>query len=67
LISSSFLVEIIMGWPGLGKLTYEAILTKDLYLIMASLMAATTFLILGNLFSDLLLAWNDPRIRYERK
>ena len=67
LISSSFLVEIIMGWPGLGKLTYEAILNKDLYVIMASLMAATTFLIIGNLFSDLLLALNDPRIRYERK
>jgi peptide/nickel transport system permease protein len=67
LVSSSFLVEIIMGWPGLGKLTYDAILTKDLYVIMASLMAATTFLILGNLFSDLLLALNDPRIRYEHK
>jgi peptide/nickel transport system permease protein len=67
LVSSSFLVEIIMGWPGLGKLTYDAILTKDLYVIMASLMAATTFLILGNLFSDLLLAFNDPRIRYEHK
>jgi peptide/nickel transport system permease protein len=66
LLSSSFLVEIIMGWPGLGKLTYEAILTKDLYVIMASLMAATTFLIAGNLFADLLLAINDPRIRYER-
>jgi peptide/nickel transport system permease protein len=67
LVSSSFLVEIIMGWPGLGKLTYDAILTKDMYVIMASLMAATTFLILGNLFSDLLLALNDPRIRYEHK
>jgi peptide/nickel transport system permease protein len=67
LISSSFLVEIIMGWPGLGKLTYEAIVNKDLYVIMASLMAATTFLIAGNLVSDLLLAFNDPRIRYERK
>jgi peptide/nickel transport system permease protein len=66
LVSSSFLVEIIMGWPGLGKLTYDAILTKDLYVIMASLIAATTFLIIGNLFSDLLLALNDPRIRYER-
>ncbi|PWT88338.1 MAG: ABC transporter substrate-binding protein [Acidobacteria bacterium] len=65
LLSSSFLVEIIMGWPGLGKLTYEAILSKDLYLIMASLIAATTFLIIGNLFADLLLAMNDPRIRYE--
>ena len=65
LISSSFLVEIIMGWPGLGKLTYEAILSKDLYLIMASLIVATIFLIIGNLVADLLLALSDPRIRYE--
>jgi peptide/nickel transport system permease protein len=65
LISSSFLVEIIMGWPGLGKLTYEAILSKDLYLIMASLIVATIFLIIGNLVADLFLALSDPRIRYE--
>jgi peptide/nickel transport system permease protein len=65
LISSSFLVEIIMGWPGLGRLTFDALLAKDLYVIMASLMAATAFLVLGNLFSDLLLAWNDPRIRQQ--
>jgi peptide/nickel transport system permease protein len=66
LISSAFLVEIIMGWPGLGRLTYDAILTKDLYLIMASLMMGTLFLIAGNLLADLILAFTDPRIRYER-
>lgn len=65
LISASFLVEIIMGWPGVGKLMYEAILTKDLYVIMASLIVATVFLMIGNLVADLLLAINDPRIRYE--
>jgi peptide/nickel transport system permease protein len=65
LIGTSFLVEIIMGWPGIGRLTYDAILTKDFYLIMASLMVSTTFLILGNLLADILLAANDPRIRYE--
>jgi len=65
LISSSFLVEIIMGWPGLGKLTYEAMLSRDQYLLMASLLTATTFLIVGNLIADLLLAASDPRIRYE--
>lgn len=65
LLSASFLVEIIMGWPGLGKLTYDSILNKDLYVIMASLLMATVFLIAGNLLSDLLLAFNDPRIRYE--
>ena len=65
LISSSFLVEVIMGWPGLGKLTYEAILSKDLYVVMASLIAATFFLITGNLMADIMLAITDPRIRYE--
>ncbi len=65
LISSSFLVEIIMGWPGLGKLTYEAMLSRDQYLLMASLLMATGFLIAGNLVADLLLAASDPRIRYE--
>jgi peptide/nickel transport system permease protein len=65
LISASFLVEIIMGWPGVGKLMYDAILNKDLYVIMASLIVATIFLMIGNLIADLLLAINDPRIRYE--
>ncbi len=65
LISSSFLVEIIMGWPGLGKLTYQAMLSRDQYLLMASLLLATGFLIVGNLVADLLLAASDPRIRYE--
>jgi len=65
LISNSFLVEIIMGWPGLGRLAYEAILAKDLYVIMASLLMATLFLVIGNLLADVLLGITDPRIRYE--
>ena len=65
LISSSFVVEIIMGWPGVGRLAYDAMLTKDIYVLMAALMAGTVFLIFGNLISDVLLAVNDPRIRYE--
>jgi peptide/nickel transport system permease protein len=65
LISNSFLVEVIMGWPGLGRLAYEAILAKDLYVIMASLLMATLFLVIGNLLADILLGLTDPRIRYE--
>lgn len=66
LISTSFLVEYIMGWPGLGKLTYEALVAKDLYVIMAALILSTVFLIAGNLFADVLLAITDPRIRHEK-
>ena len=64
LLSASFVVEIIMGWPGLGRLTFDAMLSEDLYLLMASLNAATFLLVIGNLLADILLAVNDPRIRY---
>ncbi len=65
LLSASFLVEIVMGWPGLGKLAYDAMLAQDLYVLMASLTAGTILLVTGNLIADLLLALFDPRIRYE--
>ena len=65
LVGNTVLVEVIMGWPGVGNLTYEALMTKDLYVVMASLLVTTTFLIVGNLSADLMLAANDPRIRYE--
>lgn len=63
LLSGAFLVEIIMSWPGLGRLTYEALLSRDLYLVMGSLTLASFMLIAGNLMADFLMAWNDPRIR----
>jgi peptide/nickel transport system permease protein len=65
LVSGSFLVEIIMGWPGVGRLAYDAMLSKDLYVLMASLLAGTIFLVAGNLIADILLAFADPRIRYD--
>ena len=65
LLSGAFLVEIVMSWPGLGRLTLDALLARDLYLVMGSLLMASVMLILGNLTADILLALSDPRIRYE--
>lgn len=65
LLSASFLVEIVMGWPGLGRLAYDAMLSQDLYVLMATLTAGTILLIAGNLLADILLAMFDPRIRYD--
>lgn len=65
LLSGSFVVEVVMGWPGLGSLTLEALRKQDLYLVMGSLMMASTMLVLGNIVADLLLAAVDPRIRYD--
>ena len=65
LLSGAALTEIIMAWPGLGRLMLEAVLAQDLYLVMGSLIMASVLLIVGNLVADLLLAWVDPRIRYD--
>jgi len=65
LLSGAFLVEVVMNWPGLGRLTLDALFARDLYLVMGSLIMASVMLIIGNLTADILLAVSDPRIQYE--
>lgn len=66
LLSGAALVEIIIGWPGLGMVTLEAVQSQDLYLVMGSVLMGGIFLIAGNLAADIMLAYFDPRIRYEK-
>jgi peptide/nickel transport system permease protein len=63
LLSMSLLMEVIMSWPGLGPLLLEALLARDLYVVMAGVLLSSVFLLAGNLIADLLLYWSDPRIR----
>ncbi len=63
LLSGAFIVENVMAWPGLGRLTIEAITSKDYELVVATVVMATALLVIGNFIADLLLAWSDPRIR----
>jgi peptide/nickel transport system permease protein len=63
LLSGAFIVENIMAWPGLGRLTMEALFAKDYPLVVASVVMAAALLVAGNFVADLLLAWSDPRIR----
>jgi peptide/nickel transport system permease protein len=65
LLSGSLVAEIIFSWPGLGRVTYEAILSRDQYLVVGSVLMAAVVLVLGNLAADLLLAAADPRIRHD--
>lgn len=65
LVSGALIVEIIFSWPGLGRITYEAIGNQDQYLVLGSVLMASFVLILGNLVADLLLAVADPRIAYD--
>lgn len=65
LISSSLLVETIVGWPGLGPLFLEAIAARDFYLVIGPVMLSAAFLAVGMLLGDALLFALDPRIRIE--
>jgi peptide/nickel transport system permease protein len=61
-LSGSFAVEIVMQWPGLGNLMWEALRARDIYLIAGCAAAGSVFLAGGVLFSDLVLAAVDPRL-----
>ena len=53
----------VISWPGLGRVTIDALFARDLYVVMGSVLLASTLLILGNLVADILLAITDPRIK----
>lgn len=62
LFSGSFIVEIVTSWPGIGRLMYDALRARDLYLVAGCAAAGGMFLALGSLISDLALAAVDPRL-----
>ena len=63
LLSGSFVVEYVTAWPGLGRLMYEALRARDIYLVAGCAAMGACFLAIGMLIGDLLLAIVDPRIR----
>ncbi len=65
LLSSSLLTEVIMSWPGLGPLLLEAVLARDIYVVVGAVTFSTLVLVAGIALGDLLLFAADPRIRSE--
>jgi peptide/nickel transport system permease protein len=63
LLSASLLIEVVMSWPGLGPLLVDALLAKDVHVVLSASMLASTLLVVGNLAADLTLYAVDPRIR----
>ena len=65
LFSGSFVVEVVTSWPGLGRLMYDALKARDLYLVAGCAASGAFFLAAGTLLADVLLAFADPRLRPE--
>ena len=62
-LSGSLIVEIVMSWPGVGELMYQALVSRDLHLAGGCAATASVFLAVGILLSDVGLALVDPRVR----
>jgi peptide/nickel transport system permease protein len=62
LLSGSFVVEYVTAWPGLGRLMWEALRARDIYLVAGCSAMGAFILAMGTLAGDLLLAAVDPRV-----
>jgi peptide/nickel transport system permease protein len=67
LITGSFVVESVFGWPGLGTLCMSAINSRDYTMIMGITMLSCTVLLIGNFFADMLYVFADPRIKHGKE
>jgi peptide/nickel transport system permease protein len=63
-LAGSALVETVFGWPGVGRLLYDAILQRDTPVLLGILLMVSATVGVVNLLVDLLYAVLDPRVRY---
>lgn len=66
LVSGSLVVEVVFAWPGMGRLAYEAILARDVPVVLACTLLTTLMVVIGSLLADLALGAADPRVRTGR-
>lgn len=64
-LAGAVLVEVVYGWPGVGRLIFDAIQKRDYPVIQGAVLYIAFLFIAINLLTDLLYALLDPRIRYE--
>jgi ABC-type dipeptide/oligopeptide/nickel transport system permease component len=63
LITGAIIVETVFAWPGVGRLTYEAVIYRDFPLLQACIILKAMLILAINLMVDILYAYVDPRIR----
>ena len=64
LVTGAIVTETVFAWPGIGRLTYEAVIFRDFPLLQAVIIMDAVLVLSINLVVDILYAYIDPRIRY---
>src|ERR1700693_1260162 len=66
LLAGSIITESIFSWPGIGRLTIQAINSRDYPLVQGCVLLIALSYVFINLGTDLLYGWVDPRIKYHK-
>jgi oligopeptide transport system permease protein len=66
-LTGSVVVETIFGIPGMGRYFVDGALGRDYTLVMGTVIVVAAAVLLFNLIVDLILAWLDPRVRYDSR
>ena len=64
LVGGTLITETVFAWPGLGQLLIQAVNTRDMAIVQASVFIIASLVILMNLVADILYRFLDPRIKY---
>jgi peptide/nickel transport system permease protein len=67
LLGGAVVVEVVFGWPGMGRVAIEAIWARDYPVIMATTLVSAVTVVAGSLLADLFYRWADPRVRHSRE
>ena len=63
LVSGAVVVETVFAWPGVGQLLFQSITRRDYQVVQGVVLLLTLMVVVGNLLTDLVYAYIDPRIR----
>ena len=66
MLAGSLITETIFSWPGIGRLTVQAIQTRDYPLVQGCVLVIAVAYLLVNFLTDIVYRWVDPRITYDK-
>lgn len=63
LLGGAIVVEVVFGWPGLGRLVVDAITNRDFPLVQGAVLVMALLFVAVNFITDIIQAWLDPRVK----
>jgi peptide/nickel transport system permease protein len=66
LITGAVVIETVFNWPGIGRLVYNGVIARDFPVVQAVVIMVASIILIVNLLVDILYAYIDPQIRFQR-